>query len=498
MRKSRAALLIVFFSCILSTDIARSAESVIDYLPARRYFETTLQEISQSKESIKVYMFLISARPGEPKSKVMQLLDALIAAKARGVSVEVHLDQNIPYGSFGQGEVDRGTEGKNKAAFDYLTANKIPVYYDNAADYAHGKTVIIDGKTTIFGSTNWSQPAFEKNSEVNAVIRSPEFAVQVLNDLAALDAIVPKPASSVRQIRVPKAFLAREDLLGRMVTKQDGWNLSTYLFLIKEYDGNPEGRVVVDYDKLAVSIGIADRPRFDYRRQLVRNLQSLQNDYRLLAIDKRGYSQPAEVILKDISSPTNSYSAPTADYFEIPETYWTYGWDSRLTLVGRTMLLLNFMYSKAGDQLTSWHRSREELQANHHVGSATLSFGTLELQKWNLIDVLYKRTSDDPNNPKSIAIYSPNELYDPKELEQRFIELESKYDKETIVRVRKYAEVVYRENNYDDVLTLLGLDAEYGRKTMEKAAQIISAKKRSNPKRTMGYFVGTVRKMGSA
>jgi len=482
---------------LLAAPVAYALEDVVEFIPARNYSDNALHEIKTAEKSIKIFMFVVSARPSEPGSKVMKLLDALVEAKSRGIEVEVHLDQNIQYGGFDSGAVDQGIEGKNRVAYEYLTARGVPVYFDSPADYAHGKVVLIDGETTIFGSSNWSTPAFEKNSEVNAIVRSEEFASQVLKDLSTLDRITPKPNSAVRQIRVPKAFLAQEDLLGRMVTKQDGWNLSTYLFLLKEYDGNHEGRVVVDYDKLAVSIGIADRPRFDYRRQLVRNLQSLQNDYRLLAIDKRGYSQPAEVLLKDISSPTNSYSTPTGDYFEIPETYWTYGWDSRLTLVGRTMLLLNFMYSKAGDQLTSWHRSRDELQSNHHVGSATLSFGTLELQKWNLIDVLYKRTSDDPNNPRSIAIYSPNELYDPRDLEKRFQELESKYDKSTITRVRKYAEAVYRENNYEDVLTLLDLDAKYSQATMEKAVKIVAEKKRSNPKRTMGYLVGTVRRIGA-
>ena len=172
---------------LLIPSYAAADEAAIEYIPARQYFETTLHEISQAQKSIKAYMFVIAANPGEPKSKVMRLLDALVSAKGRGVSVEIHLDQNYPYGSE-RGEV----ESKNEDAYRYLNQGGIPVYFDDPSDYAHAKAVVIDERTTIFGSSNWSRSAFDINDETNAVVRSEQFAKEVLEDLSRVENLTPE------------------------------------------------------------------------------------------------------------------------------------------------------------------------------------------------------------------------------------------------------------------------------------------------------------------
>jgi len=155
-------ILCVLSSCIFLNNDLPAYQAEIEYIPDRDYFETALEEINQARESIKVYMFVIAARPDQPGSKVMRLLDALVAAKDRGVDVTVHVDQNVP---FGQDPFDGGVEGKNENAYAYLKGQGVKIFVDNPYSYAHAKAVIIDGQTAIVGSSNWSASAFEQNNE---------------------------------------------------------------------------------------------------------------------------------------------------------------------------------------------------------------------------------------------------------------------------------------------------------------------------------------------
>jgi len=52
----------------------------------------------------------------------------------------------------------------------------IEIKHDSEEVTTHSKLVIIDGKTVILGSTNWSYYGLEKNHEANVLIRSKEIA----------------------------------------------------------------------------------------------------------------------------------------------------------------------------------------------------------------------------------------------------------------------------------------------------------------------------------
>ena len=77
-------------------------------------------------------MYVVAVFPRQPKSSPRQLVDALVAAKQRGVDVKVYLDQN----------------------FD-----------DDPQNYTHSKLLVIDNKVTVFGSTNWRKTSITRNNE---------------------------------------------------------------------------------------------------------------------------------------------------------------------------------------------------------------------------------------------------------------------------------------------------------------------------------------------
>jgi hypothetical protein len=92
-------------------------------------------------------------------------------------------------------------------------------------------------------------------------------------------------------------------------------------------------------------------------------------------------------------------------------------------------------------------------------------------------------------------MYKVLKLYDPKELESRLSGLELKYGKEVYNRSRKYAGIVFEENNPEAVEDIILKANQYGWKMIKKAFAIVSRKNIDNPKRGYGYVVGTIERM---
>jgi phosphatidylserine/phosphatidylglycerophosphate/cardiolipin synthase-like enzyme len=87
---------------------------------------------------------------------------ALVNAKNRGVDVQAILDKS------------QKTEKYTSATF--LSNAGIPTFIDGKHKIAHNKIMIIDGKTVITGSFNFSKSAEEGNAENLLVIDAPELA----------------------------------------------------------------------------------------------------------------------------------------------------------------------------------------------------------------------------------------------------------------------------------------------------------------------------------
>jgi len=52
----------------------------------------------------------------------------------------------------------------------------VKVYFDPPDVTSHDKMIIVDGKLSIVGSTNWSYYALERNNEASVLIHSEEVA----------------------------------------------------------------------------------------------------------------------------------------------------------------------------------------------------------------------------------------------------------------------------------------------------------------------------------
>ncbi len=472
---------------ILTTTQLSAYQAEVQNISSEKYFDATLKEISEAKSSIIVAMYLVSSLPDQPNSQPNQLLDALINAKNRGVIVKVILDQNINFET--ESSEDAVASNKNQRAYEYLRKNNVPVFFDTSAIYTHSKAIIIDDETVILGSTNWSKAALTRNNEASALIRSEEFAQSLLMDLNKIEIQENIPASLTPSVPIPKYFLTKKTLLGEMATRSDERAFDTYLYLLKEFNGNEQNKLTLDYDNVAKSLGIDNMSKEDYRRQINKVLLKLKDKYRLIEFQKPGRNQDTEIRL--LNRQVNA-----EDSINLPTTYWRYGWNKTLSFPSKILYLVYSLYTQA---LPSgrFSISREKLSKSHGISASFISDGNQSLRKLNLLDIEYGDLEDMKFGKRQANTYTLMEFYNPEDLMKDLDKLVRKYGKEKFDRAVKTASLVFEENNQKTIEALINLEDKYGQPVTEEASRKISEKSGDNPKRSAGYLINTIKAIGN-
>jgi cardiolipin synthase len=125
-------------------------------LPQDRKAEKRLLDlIDSAKETIRVAMFTWTSE---------RFARAIIAAHRRGVDVQVALDRT-------------SSMGTSKRVARQLNEAGIPLFVNQGAGLLHHKFALIDDRTLIMGSANWTVSAFVRNAEV-VLILNPLTEVQ--------------------------------------------------------------------------------------------------------------------------------------------------------------------------------------------------------------------------------------------------------------------------------------------------------------------------------
>lgn len=138
----------------------REAEQSVDKAGIRVYFspgggctEAIVKELEQAASEIKVQAYSFTSRP---------IAGALVDAHKRGVKVSVILDKS--------------NASEKYSAADFTANMGIPTFIDDQHAIAHNKIMIIDQKTVITGSFNFTRAAEERNAENLLIIRDPGIA----------------------------------------------------------------------------------------------------------------------------------------------------------------------------------------------------------------------------------------------------------------------------------------------------------------------------------
>lgn len=118
-----------------------------------------LEAISSARETVRVQAYSFTARP---------IADALVDARRRGVDVAVI--------------VDKSQTSERYSVMDVLTEAGIPLYVDYCCAIAHNKVIVIDGRTVVTGSYNFTQSAESRNAENLLVIDDNKMAKAYLDN----------------------------------------------------------------------------------------------------------------------------------------------------------------------------------------------------------------------------------------------------------------------------------------------------------------------------
>jgi hypothetical protein len=139
----------------------------ITVLSGTSYYSELQRIFASAASRIDVCMFHI-AMPAE-NHPTRRLLEALIAARARGLNVRVLVDRD-------RAEDPYRSTVINEAAVDYLAGNGVNVREDPADLLLHSKFVIIDADLTLIGSHNWTAGSYFVFDDLTLCIKSAAVA----------------------------------------------------------------------------------------------------------------------------------------------------------------------------------------------------------------------------------------------------------------------------------------------------------------------------------
>lgn len=131
----------------------QAADIQVYFSPQGGCTEAVVANLDKATNTVLVQAYSFTSAP---------IAKALVNAKTRGVKVQVILDKS------------QRTERYSSA--DFIQHAGIPTYIDAKHAIAHNKIMIIDGKTVLTGSFNFTKAAEFNNAENLLVIQDPVLA----------------------------------------------------------------------------------------------------------------------------------------------------------------------------------------------------------------------------------------------------------------------------------------------------------------------------------
>ena len=144
----------LFFIFYLTACLCAAQDIKVYFSPNGGCQQAVISEIRKAARTIDIAMYYLSSR---------DIAQALIRASENNVRVRVVLDQ--------------GQEIESASKSGYLIRHGLEVRYHLGFGLMHNKFAIIDGKSLITGSFNWTLTAEERNEE-NLLIITDEGTIE--------------------------------------------------------------------------------------------------------------------------------------------------------------------------------------------------------------------------------------------------------------------------------------------------------------------------------
>ena len=379
MKKKKTVLSIIFVFVLvafLNTFPAYSTDKNIcgklTDLPDRKYEKALIEILDNAKESIVISMYGISLGSGR-KNPVRLLLNDLLEARLRGVSVTMYLNTRFR-------DTD-GSEGSfiGSPIYKDLEKSGCKIYLIPPSRKFHDKVIIVDNRYVVVGSTNWSNSALRRNFESNTLIDSPCHAQEKLKRLKGVLKFI-KSNSKIsntpvyledlpEELSIPREPLVNKRYFSRMVRVQDKRVFDLYLLLLAHSQLMGKEGFFINLEDMALSLELPDT--WDYtalRRQVIRSLKRLEERYNLISV-KFLYGKDAFVKLRDMQG----------DSFIISSSSIIKRKGPGLTLRLKFLLLIEALFKSEGKDLSSV--AKTDLARRFKVNKSTIHEAFKDLRK---------------------------------------------------------------------------------------------------------------------
>ena len=348
-----------------------SPEKITD-ISDRKYEQVLIDLLDNAKESIVISMYGISLGFGE-KSPVMLLLNDLLEARKRGVSVTMYLNTRFR-------DIDKSERSFIMSpVFKELKGSGCDIYLIPSSRTLHDKLIIVDSRYVVIGSTNWSNSALRRNFESNTLIDSPRHAGEKLKRLedvlkfvksnTEISGIPDYLEDLPEEIAISEELLVNKKYFSRMVTGQDERVFDLYLLLLGYSQLTSESEFFINMEDMALSLGLPSAWSYTaLRRQVIRSLKRLRNPYDLISVD---FLHGKDVFVKLTDIPGDSFVIPSESIMK------RQGAD--LTLRLKFLLMIEALFKSRGEDISSIAKS--DLAKRFNVNESTIQEAFNDLKK---------------------------------------------------------------------------------------------------------------------
>ncbi|MDK6028116.1 phospholipase D-like domain-containing protein [Ignisphaera sp. 4213-co] len=133
----------------------------------KEYLKTVSTLLQNANKSIYIIMYAMKYDPKESGDPVNTLLNTIVLKNKEGIDVKIIVD-DVTYKDYPE-------------TISYLINNKINVKLDESSGKTtHAKIVIVDNKTAVIGSHNWTESALTLNHEVSIETNCSEVVEKLL------------------------------------------------------------------------------------------------------------------------------------------------------------------------------------------------------------------------------------------------------------------------------------------------------------------------------
>lgn len=472
-KKKRYYLFWLIFIFLLFSWPTRSEE--VQVLRGKQYLEVLHKAFQEAKDYIYVQMYIIIAKPEAPDDPVSILLDDLIQAKRKGLEVRVIIED---------GKFERSYN-----AFTRLKQAGVDVRLDSPSRVLHSKVVIIDGKISIIGSTNWSKAAIYHNHEISILIESEEVAERLLKDFSevALREDIPVLPQKLKGLKIPTNLLSSEDRLPKLFNAHSEKAFDLYLVLLKKSEEANSLILPIDYEELAKALHYVRpedkklKPKYlkrFYHLNVGQPLRKLNKEFGL--IKHRPWAKSLEVIIPGAEG----------DSFVLPYEYWEYGLDKRLSFRAKYMYLISLAEAQKSERNPYWFRSQKDLSRLYHISKRSLGRAISELERENILEVYRYPPEEQGEFEKRLAnTYRMNPLFSAEEFDKSLEALICEFGREITLQAQGLSAQLNEPKDLEDIETFINLIKKYGYDRVREVNKKTASKRRELGFQDISYTI---------